>query len=131
MAAGFASKYLYVGFSYPFICILVTWRSSTDAFCATSTNPRLLGVIERCRRITTPTMMTIKTVMLPMTMPSVLPVWTALAPFIASFFTYAYKCEIPCNISQHYISQTFKISSLESDLNWVVFLFIFQLKVLC
>ena len=72
---GLASKYLYVGFSYPFICMFATCRSSGDAAGSTSTNPWVTGC--RCgvlfRSIMMATMMMTNTATLPMAIPKILP----------------------------------------------------------
>lgn len=69
------SKYLYVGFSYPFICMLATCLSSGEAAGSTSTNPCVIGcLLDLFLSITTATTMMINTATLPMAIPTTLPV---------------------------------------------------------
>jgi len=86
----FISKYLYVGFSYPFICMLATWRSSGDAAGSRSSEPSDRGRRWRAlRRITiTPTMITTKTVMPPTAIPSGTAALKLLTPFTGAFWMY-------------------------------------------
>ena len=79
------SKYLYVGFSYPFICMLATCLSSGEAAGSTSTNPCVIGcLLFLFLSITTATTIMMKTATLPIAIPTTFPVlyfdtaWTAL-----------------------------------------------------